>query len=215
MRGNLRQKKQRVWVSGSIPACAGEPDAADGVVVKGEVYPRVCGGTSGLTDAGDIQAGLSPRVRGNPQVARNLNSLAGSIPACAGEPGTARTGLTTPWVYPRVCGGTRRPPGGIIGPGGLSPRVRGNRARRRPAAGAGGSIPACAGEPLLKCSQRTAQRVYPRVCGGTGSDTAAVWRNAGLSPRVRGNPAAPRPPHAGDRSIPACAGEPLASWAAW
>ena len=52
-------------------------------------------------------AGLSPRVRGNPIAADEAAGIAGSIPACAGEP------LSVMWcefdfrVYPRVCGGTR------------------------------------------------------------------------------------------------------------
>ena len=31
-----------------------------------EVYPRVCGGTTGMAAPGIAVAGLSPRVRGNP-----------------------------------------------------------------------------------------------------------------------------------------------------
>ena len=42
------------------------------------------------------------------------------------------------------------------------------------ASGKGGSIPTCAGQPL----------VYPHVCGA--ASVSAVWR-CGLSPRVRGS----------------------------
>ena len=52
------------------------------------------------------------------------------------------------------------------------------------------------------------QEVYPRVCGGTGRPVVAAGGQEGLSPRVRGNPWRPIPPHPNDRSIPACAGEP-------
>ena len=74
-----------------------------------------------------------------------------------------------------------------------------------------GSIPACAGEPLLPqapagqiirvyprvcggtvcrcCRSRAGRTVYPRVCGGTLHATyARVIPDMGLSPRVRGNP---------------------------
>ena len=48
---------------GSIPACAGEPSTRPRVRGnlghRGEVYPRVCGGTARPRE------GLSPRVRGN------------------------------------------------------------------------------------------------------------------------------------------------------
>ena len=54
--------------------------------------------------------------------------------------------------------------------------------------------------------------VYPRVCGGTGETPEQTKKSGGLSPRVRGN----RPYIAkcqwGERSIPACAGEPCRAW---
>ena len=49
----------------SIPACAGEPSPAAPAGVAGGVYPRVCGGTPGMTEHDAEQSGLSPRVRGN------------------------------------------------------------------------------------------------------------------------------------------------------
>ena len=55
-----------------------------------------------------------------------------------------------------------------------------------------GSIPACAGEPAQEF-QRVAvidHRVYPRVCGGTGSPATLAAISGPLG------------------SIPACAGEP-------
>ena len=203
-------------MKGSIPACAGEPSTD----------PRVCGGTSWImtrsipacagepcTIAGGWVRGVYPRV----------TSVQRSIPACAGEPSHSMGSRVYPRVplgllpvgvehiesvYPRVCGGT------------------GSAARSTQR----GSIPACAGEPRSCCSIgsipacageppaiRVASRVYPRVCGGTGS--AARWgMHNGLSPRVRGNPARwGRTQRTGmrwtlghleDRSIPACAGEP-------
>ena len=51
-------------------------------------------------------------------------------------------------------------------------------------------------------------RVYPRVCGGTSTPLVILPAARGLSPRVRGNPAAAYPGHCGNGSIPACAGEP-------
>ena len=50
------------------------------------VYPRVCGGTVSGTDYTPITGGLSPRVRGNLGTPTHKEPLAGSIPACAGEP---------------------------------------------------------------------------------------------------------------------------------
>ena len=51
----------------------------------------------------------------------------------------------------------------------------------------GGSIPACAGEPMACSMAWHSAMVYPRVCGGTGLRVAAGLSLAGLSPRVRGN----------------------------
>ena len=110
-------------------------------------------------------------------------------------------------VYPRVCGGTRQPGTVRHVDGGLSPRVRGNPARLMVARGWAWSIPACAGEPLGCTAAINKIKVYPRVCGGTSDQWAALCVIDGLSPRVRGNPCDRRLPRPSDRSIPACAGE--------
>ena len=50
--------------------------------------------------------------------------------------------------------------------------------------------------------------VYPRVCGGTDVAEGEGKKEGGLSPRVRGNRSRERVRDRGERSIPACAGEP-------
>ena len=45
VRGNRDYQAQSVWIPGSIPACAGEPNSAVWVLKRDPVYPRVCGGT--------------------------------------------------------------------------------------------------------------------------------------------------------------------------
>ena len=173
---------------GSIPACAGEPAKPAPARAAGQVYPRVCGGTAILGLEIATQMGLSPRVRGNPATARASSGCGGSIPACAGEPAPASRSSSSPWVYPRVCGGT------IYGRQhrqrheGLSPRVRGNLDEGESAVGVGGSIPACAGEPCSPARTPAWRRVYPRVCGGTIAVAPPAAAAGGLSPRVRGNP---------------------------
>ncbi len=110
-----------------------------------------------------------------------------------------------------MCGGT----GGISRAQapfqGLSPRVRGNRAESSEDFVAGGSIPACAGEPQSTLFAGGLQRVYPRVCGGTIVKWIKHEGIEGLSPRVRGNLALVSGLALGTGSIPACAGEPMAS----
>ena len=53
-------------------------------------------------------------------------------------------------------------------------------------------------------------KVYPRVCGGTSIWTFSRDNLRGLSPRVRGNPVGRLHEYYSQRSIPACAGEPVA-----
>ena len=75
--------------------------------------------------------------------------------------------------------------------------------------GSGGSIPACAGDPLIVPLPSRTTEVYPRVCGGSGFNDWLVKPRQGLSPRVRGIPAAAAYADAQAGSIPACAGDPM------
>ena len=208
VRGNRRRCGLRRRHRRSIPACAGEPTIPMGVPPLAWVYPRVCGGTRDLTRFAERRGGLSPRVRGNLPDRVCPDAVAGSIPACAGEPLAQSHAAASPSVYPRVCGGTFRLQGSHNNPKGLSPRVRGNLRVTPMTSYVKGSIPACAGEPRVPARQRDAPGVYPRVCGGTHYAGSRSSVSVGLSPRVRGNPARTPPPRRPPRSIPACAGEP-------
>ena len=167
VRGNPGAHAFRHLHLGSIPACAGEPCGAAAPTCRGKVYPRVCGGTVGGLDELAVPPGLSPRVRGNPTTARPSARPAGSIPACAGEPGRRPRPVRRRTVYPRVCGGTNQGDVTATETGGLSPRVRGNPAAGRHGGAGIGSIPACAGEPASWTTSMRNPKVYPRVCGGT------------------------------------------------
>ena len=168
----------------------------------------MCGGTQLRVLDVERPAGLSPRVRGNPPGRNSALAPAGSIPACAGEPDGHPHAADAGRVYPRVCGGTAQQPALRRGREGLSPRVRGNQPGAHPLRPFPGSIPACAGEPIVPAGEKPRIAVYPRVCGGTLRWCAAGDADKGLSPRVRGNRGCcpcllcPR------GSIPACAGEP-------
>ena len=70
-----------------------------------------------------------------------------------------------------------------------------------------GSIPACAGETTPAVFRQADAEVYPRVCGGNIRKVDPAVRHHGLSPRVRGKPAAWIPELHLRGSIPACAGE--------
>ena len=151
----------------SIPACAGEPVPGPAARHSAGVYPRVCGGTLHRHRRRRIRLGLSPRVRGNPELDGWSGDTDGSIPACAGEPACRGRRPGIPAVYPRVCGGTA---GHCADPRrgeGLSPRVRGNLEVAADQGIGLRSIPACAGEPAPDRQSGPPGPVYPRVCGGT------------------------------------------------
>ena len=196
----------------SIPACAGEPERGTARPSSARVYPRVCGGTCQKRIKSTSAAGLSPRVRGNPDRVGRPEGWPGSIPACAGEPSAIWWPACRRRVYPRVCGGTtpwgRRRKCSAC----LSPRVRGNHRSQTPFQAVRGSIPACAGEPHPDSTIEDQAGVYPRVCGGTRGTRRATRRWQGLSPRVRGNLRCGTPAAAAPGSIPACAGEPCGRW---
>ena len=130
VRGNLLKQCRLVAVPGSIPACAGEPESRRFSGSGVTVYPRLCGGTAGLHLWDGWQRGLSPLVRGNRVLRGSQPDGVGSIPACAGEPRPSRWLGWRRRVYPRLCGGTGNAILRIPMMRGLSPLVRGNRARR-------------------------------------------------------------------------------------
>ena len=109
-----------------------------------------------------------------------------------------------------MCGGTTVAGGVAVRRAGLSPRVRGNRAQPHRLGDLSRSIPACAGEPRTSGIAGRADRVYPRVCGGTPFSFLFLLSAVGLSPRVRGNRLCTPVRWRRIGSIPACAGEPEA-----
>ena len=167
----------------------------------------MCGGslTEGVLRVS--RNGLSPRVRGKQTLSRIQGRRGRSIPACAGEAAFPSLWFPLFGVYPRVCGGSADALDANSANDGLSPRVRGKHPSPSAALRCARSIPACAGEARQAAGVADAMVVYPRVCGGSLGPHAATMRAAGLSPRVRGKPAAARAALLRLRSIPACAGE--------
>ncbi len=208
VRGNHNPLPARPTWTGSIPARAGEPPTLRRPTRELKVYPRACGGTCDHLSHLTPDPGLSPRVRGNLSRVQLHQGNAGSIPARAGEPTTAKAQGCISGVYPRACGGTDSQRRDDATNGGLSPRVRGNRRHQPRHHGRRGSIPARAGEPTRAGRRRPAPAVYPRACGGTTDLSASSGAEQGLSPRVRGNPCLPTGFLQILGSIPARAGEP-------
>ena len=91
---------------------------------------------------------------------------------------------------------------------GLSPRVRGSRPFPDRAGRHERSIPACTGQPQGFEDGSLSPRVYPRVYGAAWMASHPVSGSSGLSPRVRGSRPAAWSCQRGQRSIPACTGQP-------
>ena len=94
---------------------------------------------------------------------------------------------------------------------GLSPRVRGKHSVIAVGIAGEGSIPACAGEASSLVWRVSLKTVYPRVCGGSLMTPRRSRPIQGLSPRVRGKRGGLMSVPYSRRSIPACAGEAVAS----
>ena len=197
-------------IMGSIPACTGKPQTSVSVIEMAEVYPRMYGETASASAFRPESMGLSPHVRGNHLVLRQSQGRQRSIPACTGKPETPSVRRRRTRVYPRMYGETIGPISCSIVWTGLSPHVRGNRARCRGGAPVAGSIPACTGKPPEYGGSRNTPTVYPRMYGETGSSATAGTTATGLSPHVRGNHRLRRCINFYERSIPACTGKPTA-----
>ena len=178
------------------------------VVPLDGVHPRVCGEAADRLGDGRGIGGPSPRVRGSHTRTSSSSPPSGSIPACAGKPSRSSCARSPAGVHPRVCGKAARKRCRQRPARGPSPRVRGSRECAYRRGLDVGSIPACAGKPLLRPTAWRWRRVHPRVCGEASSVRATVSCSRGPSPRVRGSPSRVleigRPPG----SIPACAGKP-------
>ena len=152
--------------------------------------------------------GLSPRARGNRRISMSSNFWTGTIPACAGEPGSSRSKLKLERDYPRVRGGTALSCDGTRSRVGLSPRARGNQVIGYDDLPAPGTIPACAGEPRPPDARIPGAGDYLRVRGGTWIRPSKAMPATGLSPRARGNRHFFGVTNDAAGTIPACAGEP-------
>ena len=186
LRGIRRRPDKRRHSQGSIPAPAGNPVSLDTDDWGNKVYPRACGESpSEILWATDVW-GLSPRLRGIHSAAHHVPVPSRSIPAPAGNPPSPCGAWWWPGVYPRACGESLEQLDRLRLGDGLSPRLRGIPTDRRRSWPDSRSIPAPAGNPLMRHRPSPSPRVYPRACGEShrlGKRLPALW---GLSPRLRG-----------------------------
>ena len=186
MRGARDLPSGSIRAGGIIPAEAGSTLSTSARPLLTRDHPRGCG--EHLTDnlKGDVEQGLSPRMRGAQRIPVGLPLGSGIIPADAGSTLKRIYHTCSKRDHPRGCGEhiTALPPISIGS--GSSPRMRG--ALSGPASGPGetGIIPADAGS-TPECMRRSTDRKdHPRGCG---EHLAGRYRNAineGSSPRMRG-----------------------------
>ena len=152
--------------------------------------------------------GLSPPTRGIRGARARRVSENGSIPAYAGDPAGKGNPLARFAVYPRLRGGSCAASMARTGRTGLSPPTRGIRSYMPSMTPVSRSIPAYAGDPFGGRVRRLAEKVYPRLRGGSSrrrSPSSSPW---GLSPPTRGIRGVHAPQVGYERSIPAYAGDP-------
>ncbi len=148
VRGTGPAQRRHVRRVRFIPACAGNGARIFNSRARPTVHPRVCGERDPPLEAGPLEAGSSPRVRGTGGQALALVSGVRFIPACAGNGARCRSSARTRTVHPRVCG--ERPEPGLHDRlhVGSSPRVRGTGGVGGGGRGGHRFIPACAGNGL-------------------------------------------------------------------
>ena len=129
-RGNRTRRGASLGGCGPIPASAGEPRPHPPRMGSPRAYPRERGGTRAVLMHPGRYSGLSPRARGNPAEAEKIQEYVRPIPASAGEPQDHSSKFLLHGAYPRERGGTRRVSWIHQIERGLSPRARGNLARR-------------------------------------------------------------------------------------
>ena len=104
-RGSRRLGGRRPAGVGSIPARAGEPVATMSEPRSVRVHPRASGGAFGTGAGAYDPRGPSPRERGSHAPCLDAPEVEGSIPARAGEPGSASAPASASGVHPRASGG--------------------------------------------------------------------------------------------------------------
>ena len=105
-RGIRKPSSAASLVAGSIPAYAGDPIRLGAGVRRAAVYPRLRGGSGGMSIAGIAARGLSPPTRGIPSGMRRRGYPPRSIPAYAGDPLSRELRSCLRRVYPRLRGGS-------------------------------------------------------------------------------------------------------------
>ena len=207
-RGILAARARAVHILGSIPASAGNPHRHQIHLSLSRVHPRERGESLGRRPLRLHETGPSPRARGIPRRGRRRRRWPRSIPASAGNPPRRRWSCCGNWVHPRERGESWLIFAHSVVHYGPSPRARGIPSAAHGRRGRAGSIPASAGNPMIRAASRTTYTVHPRERGESVTTLRRIGISWGPSPRARGIHLQAAEPREKVGSIPASAGNP-------
>ena len=171
-----------------------------------QVYPRWRGEHISSRTRASFRLGLSPLARGTLLCRFHITGLPRFIPAGAGNTTVQTAGYYFFAVYPRWCGehNVRLSPLCVVA--GLSPLARGTHISEQKTKPQPRFIPAGAGNTLVLNRPALETPVYPRWRGEHSTATPVANGARGLSPLARGTRRDYSKEDAGDRFIPAGAG---------
>ena len=186
MRGKLYECPPVRFLLGLIPAHAGKTYSRPSPTRRRQAHPRACGENAFAAWNDFTGGGSSPRMRGKHQLVYAARRRTRLIPAHAGKTFYTADAIRTYAAHPRACGeNVRVHCPWATGPG-SSPRMRGKRSSRNPAAVALGLIPAHAGKTNNASTNHVSCWAHPRACGENTESISDKAEQAGSSPRMRG-----------------------------
>ena len=186
MRGTHVTGAGTSYISGIIPAYAGNTGFSNGAFCAITDHPRVCGEHNWFEDYHDVVKGSSPRMRGTLLQRVVLTDIKGIIPAYAGNTDDIIIPVRAIRDHPRVCGEHKITAGGASMEAGSSPRMRGTPFSGSLLIAWLGIIPAYAGNTSVLRAVSRSRRDHPRVCGEHTGGSQRMMHNPGSSPRMRG-----------------------------
>ncbi|MCP1683096.1 hypothetical protein J2T32_002318 [Kerstersia gyiorum] len=191
---------------GSSPHARGTPDdcIADGYC---ERFIPACAGNTEPSSFRICAATVHPRMRGEHDAGRDdpIGAVR-FIPACAGNTYESQSAARQKPVHPRMRGEHAALPHQIFLIFGSSPHARGTPCAAPWAGPPTRFIPACAGNTPAHCAGCARPPVHPRMRGEHFSYPSRIECGHGSSPHARGTLYHEAAALAGERFIPACAG---------
>ena len=171
---------------GLIPAHAGKTARTRVRLAKLRAHPRACGENQYVCGKPVNNGGSSPRMRGKPLFYRHGEPIGGLIPAHAGKTLIDVLKVPARRAHPRACGENVALFEAWENALGSSPRMRGKHSITASEWETRGLIPAHAGKTHPHRRSVSNAWAHPRACGENTRVKAAMEKESGSSPRMRG-----------------------------